>query len=110
MSTPERANLRPIERRMLDLHDQGLVVDDIAARFKRSPESVERILVWTDIPRKGAIADRTLRPIEQRVLDLRAEGDSHSEIAVKFRKSERYIRQVEGLAHFKEGQRLLTAD
>jgi hypothetical protein len=39
---------------------------------------------------------------------MRAEGESHEEIAAKFRKTERYIRQVEGLAHFKEGQRLLS--
>ena len=110
MSTPARESLRPIERRMLDLHDEGLLIDDIAARFNRSPESVERILVWTDIPRNGDKGDRDLRPIERRVLDLRADGETHAEIADKFRKTERFIRQVEGLAHFKEGQRLLTAD
>ena len=110
MSTPERESLRPIERRMLELHDEGLLIDDIAARFNRSPESVERILVWTDIPRNGDSDDRDLRPIERRVLDMRADGESHAEIAEKFRKTERFIRQVEGLAHFKEGQRLLTAD
>ena len=110
MSTPHRESLRPIERRMLDLHEEGLLIDDIAARFNRSPESVERILVWTDIPRNGETDARDLRPIERRILDLRAAGDSHARIAEKFRKTERYIRQVEGLAHFKEGQRLLAAD
>ena len=95
---------------MLDLHEEGLLIDDIAARFNRNPESVQRILVWTDIPRNGGSDDRDLRPIERRVLDMRADGESHAEIAEKFRKTERFIRQVEGLAHFKEGQRLLTAD
>ena len=108
MTSPNRESLRPIERRMLDLHQEGFLIDDIAARFNRSPESVERILVWTDIPRTGESDDRNLRPIERRVLDMRAGGESHAEIAEKFRKTERYIRQVEGLAHFKEGQRLLS--
>ncbi|HEU4318448.1 MAG TPA: hypothetical protein VFS66_00010 [Acidimicrobiia bacterium] len=108
MSTPNRESLRPIERRVLDLHEEGLLIDDIAARFNRSPGSVERILVWTDIPRNGESEDRHLRPIERRVLDMRADGESHAEIAEKFRKTERFIRQVEGLAHFKEGLRILS--
>lgn len=100
--------LRPIERRVLDMHSDGVVVDEIAARINKSPEFVERLIVWTEIPRNGDAADRDLRPVERRVLDLRADGESHAEIAIKFKKTERYIRQVEGLAHFKEGQRLLT--
>ena len=82
---------------------------EIAARFNRSPEYVERLLGWTTIPRSGrsARAD-TLTPLQRRVLDLRAAGDSHAEIAAKFNKTERFIRQVNGLAHFREGERLLT--
>ena len=103
-------NLRPLERRVLHMHSSGVVIDDIAARFNKSPEFVERLLGWTEIPRTGATTDRHLRPVERRVLDLRSEGQTHEEIAAKFRKTERYIRQVEGLAHFKEAQRILSRD
>lgn len=107
-SQNDTQTLRPIERRVLDLHEEGVSVDEIAARFNKSPEFVDRLLTWTDIPRNGTDNGRELNPIERRVLDMRAEGQSRAEIAEKFRKTERYIRQVEGLAHFKEGQRLLS--
>ncbi|HZD21815.1 MAG TPA: hypothetical protein VE569_00170 [Acidimicrobiia bacterium] len=100
--------LRPIERRVLDMRDDGVAIDEIAARINKTPEFVERLIGWTEIPRSGGTADRNLTPVERRVLDMRADGDSHAEIATKFRKTERFIRQVEGLAHFKEGQRLLA--
>jgi DNA-binding NarL/FixJ family response regulator len=100
--------LRPIERRVLDMQREGLVVDEIASRIKRSPEFVERMIGWTDIPRNGTTSERHLTPMQQRVLDLRAAGESHQEIASRFRKGEPFIRQVEGLAHFKESQRLLS--
>jgi DNA-binding NarL/FixJ family response regulator len=108
MSQPNPALLRPIERRVLDMHDEGVVVNEIATRINRSPEFVERLLGWTEIPRNGETSERYLTPKQRRVLDMRAAGESHEEIASKFRKTERYIRQVEGLAHFKEAQRLLT--
>lgn len=101
-------HLRPIERRVLDMHEDDVPVDEIAARINKTPDFVERLLGWTEIPRSGASNDRDLTPVERRVLDLRADGESHAEIAAKFKKTERYIRQVDGLAHFKEGQRLLS--
>jgi DNA-binding NarL/FixJ family response regulator len=100
--------LRPIERRVLDMQREGLAVDEIASRIRRSPEFVERMIGWTEIPRNGTTSERHLTPMQQRVLDLRAAGESHQEIASRFRKGEPYIRQVEGLAHFKESQRLLS--
>lgn len=108
MSQADPTHLRPIERRVLDMHADGADVDEIASRIKRSPGFVERLLGWTEIPRNGETSDRYLTPKQRRVLDMRADGESHEEIAAKFRRSERYIRQVEGLAHFKEGQRLLS--
>jgi transcriptional regulator len=66
------------------------------------------MISWTDIPRNGTTVARDLTPMQRRVLDLRADGRSRGEIASKFKKGESYIRQVEGLAHFKESQRLLT--
>lgn len=103
-----KEHIRPIERRVLDMQQEGVAIDEIAARLNRSPEFVERIIDWTEIPRNGYTADRHLTPRQRRVLDLRAEGESHAQIAERFKKGEAYIRQVEGLAHFKESQRLLT--
>lgn len=101
-------HLRPIERRVLDMRNDGVGVEEIASRIKRSPEFVERMFDWTAIPRNGKTSDRHLTPMQQRVLDLRAAGETREEIASRFKKGEAYIRQVEGLAHFKEGQRLLS--
>jgi DNA-binding NarL/FixJ family response regulator len=101
-------HLRPIERRILDMLREGVGVAEIASRLRRSTEFVERMISWTEIPRNGNVTDRHLTPIQQRVLDLRATGETREEIASRFKKGEAYIRQVEGLAHFKEGQRLLS--
>jgi hypothetical protein len=92
------------------MHGGGVELDEIAARINKSPEFVERLLGWTDIPRNGGSRERNLTPVEARVLDMRAQGESYDQIAGKFKKTERFIRQVEGLAHFKEGQRLLAGD
>lgn len=101
-------HLRPIERRVLEMQQEGVVIDEIASRIKKSPEFVERMIDWTDIPRSGRSDDHHLTPLQRRVLDLRAQGETHEEIAEKFKKGEDYIRQVEGLAHFKESLRLLS--
>lgn len=85
-------------------------VDEIAGRVKRSPAHVQRMLEWTAIPRTGSSRERDLRPVERRVLDLRAEGHSHDTIGERFGRSARFIRQIEGLAHFKQAQRILARD
>ncbi len=103
-------NLRPIERRVLDMQREGVPIDEIAARINKTPEFVERLIGWTEIPRNGNTVVRDLTPMQRRVLDLRAEGQSHEEIASRFMKGEAYIRLVVGLAHFKEAERLLTRD
>lgn len=110
MSGSDSSKLRPFERQVLRLHGQGHDVSEIATKFRRSPEFVSRVITWTEIPRTGSTRYRHLRPMERRVLDMRAAGVSRAEIANRFKKSERFIRQVEGLAHFKESQRLLGGD
>ncbi|MFP4074060.1 MAG: hypothetical protein ACLFRT_13065 [Actinomycetota bacterium] len=101
-------DLRPIERRVLEMQREGVVIDEIATRIKKSPEFVERMIGWTEIPRNGSPDDHHLTPLERRVLALRSQGESHRQIAEKFKKGEDFIRQVEGLAHFKESLRLLS--
>jgi hypothetical protein len=101
----DRPHLRAFERRVLDLHSEGMPVQEIATRFRKSPGFVQRVLDWTSIPRNGTRRrEHRLSPMESRVLAMRAAGDSHDEIASRFRKTVRFIRQVEGLAHFKEGK------
>ena len=101
-------NLRPVERRILRMRNEGVEVAEIAARLKRSPAHVERVIAWTMIPRSGPASRRSPRPLEQRVLALRADGESHERIGKRFRRSPRFIRQVEGLAHYSRAMDLLS--
>lgn len=101
-------HLRAIERRVLAMRDQGLDNAQIGDRIKRSSQHVERIVRWTEIPRSGPPQKRVPRAIESRVLALRAEGETHEEIGRRFRRSPRFIRQVEGLAHFRLALSLLS--
>lgn len=97
-----------MERRVLAMKDQGTPIPDIADRIKKSPDFVERVLDWTEIPRSGNERESLLSPLESRVLALTADGEDHQTIAKRFKKSERFIRQVEGLAHYRKGLKLIT--
>ena len=100
-------NLRPLERRISAMRNEGMATDEIGRRVGRSSAQIERILTWITIPRNGPPSQRSPCAIERRVLTLRAAGQSHAEVGVRFRRGERFIRQVEGLAHFRLGQELL---
>jgi len=100
-------NLRPLERRIVAMRDEGVATGDIAQRVGRTPAHVERILLWTSIPRSRPPQSRSPRAIERRVLKLRAAGESHAEVGARFGKGAGFIRQVEGLAHFRLGIELL---
>lgn len=99
--------LRPIERRILDMRGEGLDVAEIADRLRRSPEHVDRIIDWTKISRSGPAVRRSPRPIEKRVLALRRSGETHEQIANRFRRSPGFIRRVEGMAHYTLARHLL---
>lgn len=101
-------SLRPMERRILTMRSEGTSITDIANRLKKSPEFVERVIEWTEIPRSGTERDSVLSPLESRVLALAADGEDHETIARRFKKSERFIRQVQGLAHYRKGLKLIT--
>ena len=104
---PHTDHLRPVESRMVALRDSGVETAEIASRFRKSPQFVERVLFLTEIPRRPRSGDRDLRPIERRILDMRAAGMEHDEIARRFKRSPRSVRQIEGLAMYREGMRLL---
>lgn len=101
-------HLRPVERRVLAMKEEGLSTEEIAGRIKRSPEHVERILEWSEIPRSRLPAQSSAEALERRVLALRHEGEGHEEIGRRFGKSGRFIRQVEGLAHYRRALELLS--
>lgn len=101
-------HLRPIERRVLSMRDEGVGIDEIGRRIRKSPERVERIIAWTSIPRSNPPVRRSPSALERRVLALRSAGESHEEIGQRFRRGTRYIRQVEGLAHYRLGLELLS--
>lgn len=104
----QQAHLRPVERRVLAMREEGVHIEEIARRFDRSPAHMERVIVWTDIPRTGPRARTSPTARQRAVLRLRADGQSHDEIARRFKRSPKYIRQVEGLAHYTQGLDLLT--
>lgn len=96
------SRLRPVERRILALRDEGVDVPEIARRFKRSPEHVERVIGWTEIPRsKKPDRPEGLRPIERRVLAMRGEGLSYDEIGRRFNRGPDHIRRVENYANLR---------
>lgn len=92
------------------MRDEGQSLEEIGERIRRSPEFVSRIIDWTQIPRNRPSADESfeLTPMEKRVLQLREEGEDHQTIADRFKKSARFIRQVEGMAHYRKGLHILA--
>lgn len=104
-------SLRPIERRMVRLDDDGVPRAEIGRRFRRSPEYVNRLLVLAHLPGRATHAhaqlgqlahgERALRPLERCVLGWRDRGASHDEIAPMFRRSPAFVAQVEELARYK---------
>ena len=104
----QQAGLRPVERRVLAMRDEGIGIDEIARRIDRSPAHVERVIAWTDIPRTGPRPRTSPTAMQRAVLRLRAQGETYEQIGQRFNRGPKYIRQVEGLAHFTRGLELLT--
>jgi DNA-binding CsgD family transcriptional regulator len=95
--------LRPLERRILRQVAAGDDVGEIGRRLHRSPEFVQRVIGFTDIDR-GAHAgapDEVLRPLERRVLRLRADGVNYDDLAARFNRSPGHVERVEQLANLK---------
>jgi hypothetical protein len=98
-------HLRPIERRILQLVQAGVPHAEIARRFRRSTDYVERVVMLATLPgrhaRPDSDGDHHLRPLERCVLGWRARGATHAEIAPRFRRGESFVAQVEALARYK---------
>lgn len=94
--------LRPVERCVLRLVANGVDHVEIARRFRRRPEFVDRVIAYTGLPRNGVQpAGNALRPLERRILKWRANGAEHADIGRRFHRSAGHIRRVEELATYK---------
>ena len=86
---------RPFERRVLSLLESGQDAVEVAARFRRSPEFIDRVSTLARLPREAmARGQAGLRPLERRVLRWREHGASFDEIAARFRRSPEFIERV----------------
>ena len=95
-------SLRPVERRVLRLVANGVDHIEIARRFRRRPEFVDRVLAYAEMPRtRVQPAVDALRPVERRILKWRAIGAAHDDIGRRFHRSAGHIRRVEQLATYK---------
>ena len=82
---------------------EGVPTEEIARRFRRSPETIERVDQMAGM-RQGDGSSTTgdvLRPLERRILRWRADGVDHEVIGEMFRRSGDFIRRVEQFAQLK---------
>jgi hypothetical protein len=96
--------VRPLERRMVRLAEEGLDSTAIAARFKRSAAHVERVLGLARLPGREwgtHPVGRGLRPLERRLLKSRADGITSDVLGARFRRSPEHILRVQALADHK---------
>lgn len=99
--------LRPLERRVVQLVEDGVGPTEIARRFRRSPEMIDRIIGMAALPGRAAGAGargEVLRPLERRVLRWRAGGADYGEIGVRFGRSAAHVERVERLARYKSAR------
>jgi DNA-binding CsgD family transcriptional regulator len=96
-------SLRPVERRVLRLVANGVDHIEIARRFRRRPEFVDRVIAYAGLPRTSIQPARdALRPLERRILKWRASGAEHADIGRRFHRSADHIRRIEQLATYKQ--------
>ncbi len=95
--------LRPLERRVLRMVDEGLDDAEIGRRFRHSPDWAARVRALTEIPRPDGhrLRGDVLRPLERRVLRWRASGADYEDVSARFRRSPDFIRRVEALAQYR---------
>ena len=102
-----RENLRPFERTVLRLADNGMSSAEIGWRFRRSPGHIDRVLELSRMPRDHTAPPATagaLRPLERCVLRARENGVDPAETAARLRRTPGYVRRVEQYASYKLAQ------
>lgn len=105
---PNVDHLRPIERCVAAMSDQGVGIGEIAERLRRSPEHIERMMWLMQIPRSGPPERHHPSPMARRVLALRRQGEDYATIGARFRRGADFIKRVEGMAHYRRGVELLS--
>jgi DNA-binding CsgD family transcriptional regulator len=100
--------LRPIERRVVRLVDRGVGNVEIARRFRRSPEFIERVIEMTELPGRATRSSappvghgHRLRPVERCILGWLARGAGRDDIASRLHRSTNFVERVEDLARYK---------
>jgi hypothetical protein len=98
--------LRPIERRVLRWMDDGVGNEEIARRFRRSPEFIGRVAEMAGLPGRQASPDpdrrlEPLRPLERCILGWIDQGATPAAIAPRLHKSEDFVERVAGFARIK---------
>lgn len=100
-----KQRLRPIERTILRLRDDGMSTPEIGRRIGKRPGTVERILLMIDYKREHATPSETVRstftPLERVVMRLLRAGENYGEIGVRLGRSGSQIRRIEGYAYLK---------
>lgn len=98
----EHQSLRPVERCVLRLVADGVDHTEIARRFRRRPDFVDRVIAFAAMPHvRAQTAHDELRPVERRILKWRAGGAGHADIGRRFGRSAGHIRRIEQLATYK---------
>ncbi len=94
--------MRPLERRVLRLSQDGLDDAEIGRRFRRGPEWAARVRAMAELPHNGTRPrGDVLRPLERRILRWRAAGIAYEDLAPRFRRSPDFLRRVESLALYR---------
>ncbi len=87
---------------MLALTETGHDLGEIAARFRRSPEFIGRVLALADLDRpSGAARNTGPRPLERRILRWRERGASFDDIATRFNRSPAFVERVVGVTRLR---------
>ncbi len=102
---PDR-QLRPIERTVQRLQQDGLSNSEVAWRLRRSPGYVRRVEELSGIERPAVLGGGDeggggLRAIERCVLNSLEAGAGYAEIAARLRRSPTYVSRVERLANLR---------
>jgi hypothetical protein len=99
---PENQNLRPLERRVRVMLNDGVPEAEIASRFRRGPAFIRQVIELSGLPNRVAVKPSgPLRPIERRILHWRDQGADVTELARRFRRGPESVEQVEQLARYK---------
>ncbi len=98
--------LRPIERVVQRLGDEGVELTEIATRLRKSPRAVRQIQWLVTQRLEGKVPAATARsggltPLERCVERHLAAGETHGRVGSRIGRSGNHVRQIERFATFK---------